>query len=105
LEYQKEPKPLTDETDQMISFIVDEEDYGVDIQQVKEVIKIRGVTRLPKAHTFVKGVINRGVGKPGEKLTVLFNIDKIFTREEKIELDNIELEKMEEIRIRPEFIK
>ena len=98
MEEQKEPKPLTDETPQMTSFIVDEEDYGVDIQQVKEVIKIREVTRLSKAPPFVNGVINWGVGNPGERLTVLLNIDKIFTIEEKIELDNIELEKMEEIR-------
>ena len=45
-------------TDQMISFAISEEDYGVDIQTVKEVIRHREITRLPKAPPFVKGVIN-----------------------------------------------
>ena len=34
------------------------EDYGVDIQTVKEVIRFKAITRLPKAPDFVKGVIN-----------------------------------------------
>ena len=41
---------MSDEAiDQMISFAISEEDYGVDIQTVKEVIRHREITRLPKA--------------------------------------------------------
>ncbi len=47
-----------DKLDQLISFSVGDEDFGVDIQKVKEVIKIRNITKLPKAPVFVKGVIN-----------------------------------------------
>ena len=32
----------------------------------------------------------RGVGKVGEKLIVLLNIDRILTVEEKVELDRVE---------------
>ncbi len=44
--------------DQLISFSMGNEDYGVDIQTVKEVIRFKAITRLPKAPDFVKGVIN-----------------------------------------------
>jgi purine-binding chemotaxis protein CheW len=43
---------------QLISFEVGNEEYGLDILRVKEVIRIREITRLPKAPSFVKGIIN-----------------------------------------------
>jgi purine-binding chemotaxis protein CheW len=43
---------------QLISFLVGDEEYGLDILRVKEVIRIREITRLPKAPSFVKGIIN-----------------------------------------------
>ena len=43
---------------ELISFEVGEEEYGLDILRVKEVIRIREITRLPKAPSFVKGIIN-----------------------------------------------
>ena len=46
------------ELNQLISFVVGEEEYGLDILRVKEVIRIREITRLPKAPGFVKGIIN-----------------------------------------------
>ena len=49
---------LAENLDQLISFAISDEDYGVDIQTVKEVIRHREITRLPKAPAFVKGVIN-----------------------------------------------
>ncbi len=146
---------------QLISFEVGEEEYGLDILRVKEVIRIREITRLPRAPSFVKGIINlrgdvipiidlrdkfglehreytsttrvivvdvegrlvgmvvdeasqvvripadqidppppiagglsteyiKGVGKLDEKLVILLNIDRILTREEKVELAEME---------------
>jgi purine-binding chemotaxis protein CheW len=43
---------------QLISFEVGEEEYGLEILGVKEVIRIREITRLPRAPSFVKGIIN-----------------------------------------------
>jgi purine-binding chemotaxis protein CheW len=43
---------------QFISFSVGQEEYGLELLRVKEVIRIREITRLPKAPIFVKGVIN-----------------------------------------------
>jgi purine-binding chemotaxis protein CheW len=158
---EKQVKGIGEMLEQIISFNVGKEEYGVEIQTVKEVIRLREITRLPKAPTFVKGVINlrgdvipiidlrekfsleeedytektrvivvevegksigmvvdsvshvarlaedqiepppslvgglsgeyiRGVGKLGERLIVLLNIDRILSTEEKIELKNLE---------------
>ena len=48
----------TDELRQFISFSVGEEEYGLELLRVKEVIRIREITWLPKAPSFVKGIIN-----------------------------------------------
>ena len=161
MENLKEIKETDEELNQLISFKVGEEVYGVDILNVKEVIKIKEITSIPKAPTFVKGVINlrgdiipiidfrekfglsnedytsatrvivveiderligmvvdavsqviriprennepppplvgglsteyiRGLGKSGEKLIVLVNIQKILSTEEKIDLEGFE---------------
>ncbi|KPJ85200.1 MAG: chemotaxis protein CheW [Spirochaetes bacterium DG_61] len=161
MENQKHSHTLTRDQDQLISFVVGGEDYGIDIQRVKEVIRIREITKLPKCPVFVKGVINlrgdvipiidlrekfglpheeytdmtrvivvevdeksigmvvdsvshvirlsedeieppppligglssefiRGVGKLGENLIILLDIDSILTTEEKLELEQME---------------
>jgi purine-binding chemotaxis protein CheW len=43
---------------QMINFTVRGDEYAVDIQKVREVIDLREITQLPKAPSFVKGIIN-----------------------------------------------
>jgi purine-binding chemotaxis protein CheW len=161
LETKEEFQKSGEELNQLISFSIGEENYGVDIQKVKEVIRNREITRLPKTPSCIMGVINlrgdvipildlrdrfglehreynemtrvivvevddrsigmvvdsvshvlrigqaeieppppivggisqeylHGVGKIGEKLIVLLNIDKILTVEEKVELDRVE---------------
>jgi purine-binding chemotaxis protein CheW len=43
---------------QLISFTVGSEEYGLELLRVKEVIRVRQITWLPKAPTCVKGIIN-----------------------------------------------
>lgn len=43
---------------QLIVFRLGNEEYGVDIQQVREIIKITDITNVPKAPDFIEGVIN-----------------------------------------------
>src|SRR5208337_6451 len=43
---------------QFISFAVGDEEYGLELLLVKEVIRVREITWLPKAPSFVKGIIN-----------------------------------------------
>ena len=42
----------------LISFEVGDEEYGLDILRVKEVIRMKEITHLPKAPSFVRGIIN-----------------------------------------------
>lgn len=157
----REERAALDGLTQLISFMIGKEEYGLEILTVKEVIRIREITRIPKAPVFVKGIINlrgdvipiidlrekfgleiqeyttmtrviivevdgksigmvvdsvsqviriekdqveppppliggisaeylRGVGKIGEKLIIMLNIDKILTVDEKIDLKKME---------------
>ena len=43
---------------QLISFTVGAEEYGLELLRVKEVIRMRQITWLPKAPSCVKGIIN-----------------------------------------------
>ncbi len=47
-----------EQTLQMIDFTVGGDEYAVEIQKVREVINFREITQLPKAPSFVKGIIN-----------------------------------------------
>lgn len=43
---------------QLVVFFVAGETYGVDIHQVKEIIRVPAITRVPKTPVFVEGVVN-----------------------------------------------
>ncbi len=58
MENQSKQREREGDLNQLISFIVGEEEYGLEILRVKEVIRIREITRLPRAPSFVKGIIN-----------------------------------------------
>ncbi len=79
--------------DQMISFSVGTEQYGVDIRKVREVILPGEITPLPRAPDFVKGMINlrgdvipvidlreklgrAGAGRPGEDRIIVVEISE-----------------------------
>ena len=51
-------RDIDGELNQLISFMVGNEEYGMEILRVKEVIRSPEITSLPKAPTFVKGIIN-----------------------------------------------
>jgi purine-binding chemotaxis protein CheW len=43
---------------QLVVFRLASEEYCVDIQQVREIIKVQDITKVPKAPEFIEGVIN-----------------------------------------------
>lgn len=49
---------MTEKIRQFVEFKLGEEEYGVDILQVKTIERMMPVTRVPKAPSFVEGVIN-----------------------------------------------
>ena len=67
-----------DETDQYLTFIMADEEYGVDILSVQEIRGWENVTPLPNAPKHVKGVINlRGVIVPIVDLRQRFGLQNI----------------------------
>jgi purine-binding chemotaxis protein CheW len=62
---------------QFITFRLAEEDYGVDILKVQEIINWRRLTRLPSVPGFIKGVLNlRGTVVPVVDLRLKFGMDE-----------------------------
>jgi purine-binding chemotaxis protein CheW len=49
---------LSDDFIQVVSFHLDREEYGVDISQVQEIIRMVEITHVPRAPHFMEGVIN-----------------------------------------------
>ncbi|MBI2355129.1 MAG: purine-binding chemotaxis protein CheW [Deltaproteobacteria bacterium] len=43
---------------QLVSFNLDQEEYGVDVLKVREIIRMPTVTRVPNTPLYVEGVIN-----------------------------------------------
>lgn len=49
---------LDSDVQQLVSFMLDEVEYGVDILCVHEILRFPDMTRLPNTPDFIKGVIN-----------------------------------------------
>ncbi|RLI71650.1 chemotaxis protein CheW, partial [Archaeoglobales archaeon] len=65
-------------TIQVVVFKLGNERYGVETSQVKEIIRVEEITRIPNAPDFVEGVINlRG------QITTIINLRKRFGMEPK----------------------
>lgn len=63
---------------QAITFSLGREMYGIEVRQIKEIIKVREYVRVPRAPDFVEGVINlRG------QITPILNLRKIFGIEQR----------------------
>lgn len=43
---------------QLVSFNIENEEYGIDILRVEEIIRIISITKIPNAPNFIEGVIN-----------------------------------------------
>lgn len=63
---------------QLVVFNIGVEEFGVNIMQVQEIIRMPYITRIPRSPDYVKGVINlRG------KIIVVMDLDKRFGMAEK----------------------
>ncbi len=60
-----------------LTFLLGEEEYGIEILKVQEIIQMQKVTTIPKAPTFVRGVINlRGKVIPVVELRAKFGMEE-----------------------------
>ncbi len=61
---------------QIVCFNIGQEEYGIDILQVQEILKLPKVTRLPKSKPFIMGVMDlRSKVIPIVDLSIRFGIE------------------------------
>ncbi|MFT9847836.1 chemotaxis protein CheW [Aneurinibacillus sp. REN35] len=69
-------KDIVDEI-KVIVFRLKDEEYGVDVNQVKSIERLEPITRVPRTPHFIKGVINmRGIVTPIVDLRHRFGIEE-----------------------------
>jgi purine-binding chemotaxis protein CheW len=73
----------TGETQKFLTFVLKDENYGIDILTVREIIGYMDVTPVPQTPDFVKGVVNlRGQVIPVINLRSRFGMDEIDVTDE-----------------------
>ena len=71
-------KAMTIATGKYLTFTLDEEEYGIGILKVKEIIGMMDITTVPRTPSFIKGVINlRGKVIPIIDLRLKFEMGEI----------------------------
>ena len=71
-------KSMTIQTGKYLTFTLNEEEYGIGILKVKEIIGMMAITSVPRTPEFVKGVINlRGKVIPVMDLRLKFAMGEI----------------------------
>lgn len=74
----EQTQQLSGEVVQVVSFRLGGEEYGVDIAQVQEIIRMVEITHVPRAPRFMEGVINlRGQLIPIIDLRTRFGMSRI----------------------------
>jgi purine-binding chemotaxis protein CheW len=77
-EVKEQKQQLSGELVQVVSFRLGSEEYGVDISQVQEIIRMVEITHVPRAPHFMEGVINlRGQLIPIIDLRTRFGMSRI----------------------------
>lgn len=62
---------------QLVSFCLGEEEYGVDILRVQEIIRMLSISKIPRAPEYVEGLINlRGKVIPIINLRTRFDLER-----------------------------
>ncbi|MGP4080207.1 chemotaxis protein CheW [Pseudalkalibacillus sp. R45] len=84
-----EMKTVETEMKAIVFQLLDEE-YGVDVHQVRSIERIQEITRVPRTPSFVKGVINlRGIVTPIIDLRSRFDLEEAsYTEETRIVIVN-----------------
>ena len=73
----------TDRGGKYLTFVLGEEEYGLEILKVREIIGVMAITVVPRTPEFIRGVINlRGKIIPVVDLRAKFNMEIIETTKE-----------------------
>ena len=76
----------TYETNQYIVIKIGEEQYGIDIRYIDNIVRMQNITRVPKVQNYLKGVINlRGEVIPVMSIRIKMDLDEdVITRASRI---------------------
>lgn len=78
---------------QLVAFILENEEFAVNIQQVREVLKLTRITPLPRSFDFIEGVINlRGDIIPVIDLRKRFGLKNAEERDDNSRIIIVEVE-------------
>ncbi len=58
LETQEDVDVVDEAKDQFLTFLVENEIFGVEIDYIKEIIKVCNITKIPHSKEYLKGIIN-----------------------------------------------
>lgn len=74
------------ETNQYIVIQIGEEQYGIDIRYIDNIVRMQNITRVPKVQNYLKGVINlRGEVIPVMSIRIKMDLDEdVITRASRI---------------------
>jgi len=82
-EKEKQRRNETTETMQLVSFRLAQEEYGIEITKVQEIILMGEITRVPQTPDYIKGLINlRSTVIPIVDLRLRFGLAQEATSEE-----------------------
>jgi purine-binding chemotaxis protein CheW len=71
------------EANQLVTFQLGEELYGINIMDVKEIVRVQAIRAIPNAPTYVEGIFNlRSEIIPIINLHKRFHLKKLLTSEE-----------------------
>lgn len=75
----------SNEINQIVVFSLDELEFGVEITEIKEIIKMTKIVKLPDESDYIEGIINlRGSVTPVINLRKRFNIPENYSEQNKI---------------------
>ena len=73
----KENKSIKQDSSRFLTFFIEQEQYGLNISNVKEIIASMNITNVPKTPNFIKGVINlRGAVIPVVDVRLKFGLQE-----------------------------
>ena len=72
-----DPDSRSNELIQLVSFMLDNEEYGVEVLKVREIIRMPSITRMPNTPYYAEGIINlRGTVVPIVSMRKHFNLSE-----------------------------
>src|SRR5208337_3320483 len=64
-------------SEQYVTFLINNETYGIEVLKVKEIVGMTNITSVPNSEKYLKGVINlRGIVVPVIDMRLKFNLQE-----------------------------